>query len=394
MAALLITFLLAVGAVAFVAWPFMGRDAVPAEDDPPVDVLRERQQAAVEALRELDYERQIGKMTDAEYFPLRERYARQAMALLKRLDQRDTARENALERAISARRSATAAGTAVPTLAARAGVQRAAGPGRTRSPWLVGTGAGILALVVAIGLLVSMIRQGGRQAVAVGQVPLQAPRALALLPDGSGRLLAAGANGLRASSDGGKTWQAQPSSVPASTIVSLFPAPDGRALQAIVQGKGLMQSTDGGRDWSAVADAPILPQAAQALAEVPGTPALIVAATQSGMEASTDNGRTWAVANGFVNGLLPTKVDRDVVYAPTADQSTGPQGVTFHGLLFVATNNGLYASADGGQSWLARTLGGDLAALAVDPRNPSALLAMDVNGELFRSEDAGATWSR
>ncbi len=396
MAALLITVLLAGGAIAFVGWPLFGRGSSRTEDgDAEVDVLRERQQAAVEALRELDYERQIGKMTDAEYFPLRERYARQAMALLKLLDQRDAARENVLEQAVSNRRSGAARRAAVPAAAAQTRVRHAAAdPARRRRPWLFGTAAGVLALVVALGLLVSIIRQGGSQAAVVGRVPLQTPRALAFFPDGSGRLLAAGANGLKMSSDGGKTWTSIASNVSAATIVGLFAAPDGQSMQAIVQGRGLLQSTDGGRSWTPVPGAPNLPQAAQALADVPGTPPLIVAATQNGMEASTDNGRTWAVANGFVNGLLPTKNDRDVVYAATADQSTGPQGVTFHGLLFVATDQGLYASADGGQSWLARTLGGDLVALAVDPHNPSALTAMDVQGELFRSEDAGATWTR
>lgn len=393
MTAAFITLLLAVSAVAFVAWPLLGRVAVTADEDPEVDVLRERQQAAVEALRELDYERQIGKMTDAEYFPLRERYARQAMALLKLIDQRDAARENALEQAIASRRGGRGAIPAAPTRG-RAGVPVAGGPrARSARPWLIATGAGTLALVAALVLLVSTIRGGSAQPAVIGRVPLAVPRALVFDPSSPGRLLAGGSNGIVASTDMGKTWAAVAANGLPTGVVSFFPALDGSGLMALNSDGGLLQSGDGGRTWSAVG-VPTLPAGALAVAAVPGSPPLLVVATANGMQESSDSGKTWASANGFVNGLLPTRTDRDAVYAPTADQSTGPQGRTFHGLLFVATARGLYVSGDGGQTWLARSLGADLAALAVDPRNPSLLLAMDVQGELFRSQDAGATWAR
>lgn len=394
MTAAFITILLAIFAVAYIAWPLLGRVAIYAEDDPEVDVLRERQQAAVEALRELDYERQIGKLTDAEYFPLRERYARQAMALLKVLDQREAAREAALEQAIAARRAGATAGTRggaqLPaSMAVSAGV-----PARSARRWLIATGGGMLALGVALILLVATIHRSTVQPAVVGRVSLQSPRALVFDPSAPDRLLAGGANGMVASTDGGKTWPAVPTSGPPGPLVSLFPALDGSGLMVLDANGGLFQSDDGGQTWRPATGTPTLPKGTQAVAAVPGAPPVLMAATTDGMLASSDNGRAWAAANGFVNGLLPTKDVRDVVYAATADQSSGPQGRLFHGLLFVATDKGLFASADGGQSWLARSLGGDLVAVAVDPRNPSTLLAMNVQGELFRSQDAGATWAR
>lgn len=395
MTAALITVLLAVGAVAYVAWPLFGRVAVHSEEDPEVDVLRERQEAAVEALRELDYERQIGKLTDAEYFPLRERYARQAMALLKVLDQREAAREAALERAIAARRAAGYG--AIPVLPVRvpAGTSVAGGaPARSPRRWLIATGGGMLALVAAVVLLVATVDRGTVQPAVVGTVPLQTPHALAFDPSTSGRLLAGGANGLMASSDGGKSWVAVASNGLPSGTVSLFPAIGGSGLMALDADGSVLQSNDGGQTWRPAEGAPALPRGTQAVAEVPGAPPVLVVATPAGMRASSDNGKTWAAANGFVNGLLPTNDDRDVVYAPTADQSTGPQGRVFHGLLFVATDKGLFASADDGRSWLARSLGGDLVALAVDPQQPSSLIAMNAQGQLFRSQDAGVTWER
>lgn len=390
----LITVLLAVGSVAYLAWPLLGRVVANDEEEPEVDVLRERQQAAMEALRELDYERQIGKLTDAEYFPLRERYARQAMVLLKLLDQRDAARESELERTIAARRAGTRA-IGAPPARPRSGVPAiGTAPTRSARPWLVATGGAMLAVVAAMAMLVSTVNRGALQPAVVGHVTLAAPRALAFDPSGSGRLLVGSANGMAASSDGGMTWTRLTTNGLPGGVVSFSPAPGSPGLQALMANGDRWQSGDGGRTWQAVTGGATLPAGTQAVANVPGSSPLLVAATSDGMRASSDNGHTWAVANGFVNGLLPTRDDRDVVYAPTADQSTGPQGRTFHGLLFVATDRGLYASADGGQTWLARSLGGNLAALAVDPQKPSILLAMDVRGRLFRSQDAGATWGR
>ncbi|HEV7216527.1 MAG TPA: hypothetical protein VGP33_15535 [Chloroflexota bacterium] len=390
----IITVLLGAGSIAYLAWPLLGRVAASDDEEPVFDVLRERQQTAMEALRELDYERQIGKLTDAEYFPLRERYARQAMVLLKLLDQRDAARESELERAIAARR-AGARPIGTPPARPRTVVSPVGtAPSRSARPWLVATGGAILAVVAAVALLVSTVNRGAVQPTVLAVVPLAAPRALAFDPSSTGMLLAGGANGTAASSDAGKTWTLLPTSGLPGGVVSFSPAPEGMGLQALTANGDRWQSNDGGRTWLAVAPGTPLPAGTQAMADVPGSPPLFVVATSDGMRASSDSGHTWSVANGFVNGLLPTKDDRDVVYAPTADQSTGPQGHVFHGLLFVATDRGLYASADGGQSWLARSLGGNLTALAVDPQNPSVLLAMDVQGQLFRSQDAGATWGR
>jgi photosystem II stability/assembly factor-like uncharacterized protein len=314
---------------------------------------------------------------------------------MKLLDQREAVREAALEQAIAARRTGGRGARPVAPAHRRSGAAVAdVPPARSARPWLLATGGGMLALVAALALLVATVHRGAVSAAVVGRVPLPAPRALAFDPATPGRLLASGANGLVASTDDGATWSTVPAGGLPAGVFSLFPALGGSGLMAIAPNGDVLQSSDGGRTWSRATGTPTLPPGARAMAVVPGSPALLVVATANGMEESSDNGHTWAVANGFVNGLLPTRDERDVVYAATADQSTGPQGRVIHGLLFVATDKGLFASADDGQSWLARSLGGDLTALAVDPRNPSLLVAMDSQGELYRSQDAGATWAR
>ena len=399
MLALLITLLLGGGAVAYTAVPLLHRGPAPDDGEPEVDVLRERQEAAVAALRELDYERQIGKLSDRDYVPLRERYARQAMALLKLLDQRESARERALERAIAARRGLPVpptGGRPLPPEARRTTLNGARSPADGRRgfrPVIFATGAAMLALIVAVGLLASTVQRGSGAVSPIGQVPLPAPRALAYDPAAPDRLVAADAGALVESRDGGRTWSPL-GSTPDGGVLAIFPAADGQGLAALDASGALLRSNDGGRTWSAQAHAPPLPRGAVALATVPGQPPLLFAADAAGVEASADAGASWSAANGFVNGLLPTRDVRDLAYAPTADRASGPNGREFRGLLLAATDRGLYASRDGGQSWLARPLGRPLVAVAVDPRRPSVILALDEQSRLFKSQDAGADWGR
>lgn len=392
MLALLATLLLGAGALAYIILPFVQRTAAASDEEAPVDTLRERQDAAVAALRELDYERQIGKLDDASYFALRERYARQAMALLKVLEQREAARDQALERAIAARRAGQRAALTAqrPVTAARPVARQRTANDRS-GRWLLGTGGGALALIAAVVLLVGTINRGAAPTV-IGHVGIAQPSALSFDPAHPGQLLAAGAGGFVISTDGGARWSRLPATTPGA-VSSIFGGADGR-LEAVVEGKGLFASSDNGTTWQPATPAVTLPSGARALTQTSGQAPILYAATPQGVEESDDGGKSWAVADGFVNGLLPTKDVRDVVYAATSDRASLPGGGTFQGLLFAATDRGLYASNDGGRSWFARQLGGNLVALATDPRQPETLVALDAAGRLYRSQDGGQTWGR
>jgi photosystem II stability/assembly factor-like uncharacterized protein len=385
---LLLTVVAALSAVAYVVTPL--RRPPPATPDGSVDTLRERQEAAVLALRELDYEHSIGKLADTEYFPLRDRYARQAMTLLKQLDQREQGRDEALERAIGQRRQVLRTTPAAATASRR---QRSVT--RLHPAVLPGAAAGIL--VIALALLAVMVHTGNAPATPIAVLQLSAPRALAVAPSSS-QLLAAGASGLLRSQDGGVTWQPVANPPLPGSIVSLAPDPAGSGVYALVatgnQSTSLWLSPDGGQTWSAVTPAPLLPAGASALAFATsgGTPYLYVATAQ-GVSASADQGKTWVATNGSVNGLLSARVS-GLAYAPTADQAAGPNGSVWHGLLYAATVQGLYRSRDGGQSWFVAPLGGQLVAVASDFKAPSTVYALDVGGRLFKSTDGGETWGR
>jgi hypothetical protein len=84
-AALVIGTLLALGALAFVLYPvFFGTDAAPATAPPPRGSVEGDESSAVAALRELEFDRATGKLSDADYADLKARYTKSAIAAMRR----------------------------------------------------------------------------------------------------------------------------------------------------------------------------------------------------------------------------------------------------------------------------------------------------------------------
>jgi photosystem II stability/assembly factor-like uncharacterized protein len=62
-------------------------------------------------------------------------------------------------------------------------------------------------------------------------------------------------------------------------------------------------------------------------------------------------------------------------------------------VMYVAMRDGLFKSADGGQSWKPAGQGPkNLAAVAVNPKRPSEVYVSTIDGAIFRSTDGGTTW--
>jgi hypothetical protein len=84
--ALVIGTLLAVGALAFVLYPiFFGVPRAPTRVA-PTPPAEEDQSTAVAALREIEFDRATGKLSDADYTDLKTRYTREAIAAMRRDD--------------------------------------------------------------------------------------------------------------------------------------------------------------------------------------------------------------------------------------------------------------------------------------------------------------------
>lgn len=82
-AALVIGTLLAVGALAFVLYPILfGESRAPSRATAPRQLSD--QDTAVVALREIEFDRATGKLSDADYMELKTRYTREAIAAMRR----------------------------------------------------------------------------------------------------------------------------------------------------------------------------------------------------------------------------------------------------------------------------------------------------------------------
>jgi hypothetical protein len=85
MTALLIGTALAVASLCFVLYPLFRADVSVARRNTVYGVrgAKPRQSYAVDALRELEFDRQTGKISDSDYEPLKARYTEQALAVMR-----------------------------------------------------------------------------------------------------------------------------------------------------------------------------------------------------------------------------------------------------------------------------------------------------------------------
>ena len=81
MTALLVGTALAVASLCYVLYPLFRAD-LPATLQPAGDATR-RQSPAVDALRELEFDRQTGKISDSDYMSLKARYTSQALTAMR-----------------------------------------------------------------------------------------------------------------------------------------------------------------------------------------------------------------------------------------------------------------------------------------------------------------------
>ena len=80
-------------------------------------------------------------------------------------------------------------------------------------------------------------------------------------------------------------------------------------------------------------------------------------------------------ANRTVNGFAVSPADPKITYA--------------------AVRDGLFKSTDGGEKWMAVGKGWrNLAAVAVNPKDPNVVFVATAEGAVFRSPDDGRTWER
>jgi ribosomal protein L40E len=83
MTALLIGTALAVASLCFVLYPLFRADISVAQTAGAQRGTKPRSTRAVDALRELEFDRETGKISDSDYEPLKARYTEQALAVMR-----------------------------------------------------------------------------------------------------------------------------------------------------------------------------------------------------------------------------------------------------------------------------------------------------------------------
>jgi photosystem II stability/assembly factor-like uncharacterized protein len=211
-----------------------------------------------------------------------------------------------------------------------------------------------------------------------------------------------GGNGVFKSTDGGASWSAASSGLPAQPFGLSFLAIDPQAPSTLYAGKsgiGVFKSTDGGATWNSVnSGLPNNFNGASFLAIDPETPGTVYAATGGGVFKTADGGASWSAASSGLPMIAPSHVavlavdpqNPGTIYAGTNDGGTS-NGTGHFG-------DGVFKSTDGGASWSASNSGLTLTsvnALVIAPQNSSTLYAAlaGATGEVFKSTDGGASWS-
>jgi photosystem II stability/assembly factor-like uncharacterized protein len=181
--------------------------------------------------------------------------------------------------------------------------------------------------------------------------------------------------GLYRSTDGGSTWSL--SLGPGISIARAIDPVDSKVLYAGTA-DGVFKSSDRGLSWSR---AGLAGQHVYAIGIDPRSPSTLVALGSHGIHFSQNAGKSWILLAEIFNGAA-------VVFDPSSATTW-----------LVGTYSGIYRSTSGGRAWRPSNTGlaaSSVSALAADPHRPGTLYAIVAVAEpnnLYKSSDAGASWT-
>ncbi|HET7462326.1 MAG TPA: hypothetical protein VFJ82_13820 [Longimicrobium sp.] len=231
--------------------------------------------------------------------------------------------------------------------------------------------------------------------------------------------------GVWKTNDYGRVWTPIFDDQPTGSIGAIAVAPSdpsviyvgsGEGLQRpdLSTGDGIYRSADAGRTWThlGLRDGQQIPM----LAVDPANPDRVFAAVlghpygpnpERGIFRSTDGGRSWekVLYRDADTGGMDVQIDPSnpqTVFAVLWSARQAPWEVG--GSWTLSRNNGLYKSTDGGTTWRPLTRGLPTAAdglgrigveiARADPRRMYAVVGARTAGGVYRSDDAGESWTR
>ncbi|MCZ8133105.1 MAG: YCF48-related protein [Steroidobacteraceae bacterium] len=224
------------------------------------------------------------------------------------------------------------------------------------------------------------------------------------VPGANGRLVAVGERGhVLVSTDGGTTWRQ--SRVPTrATLTGVYFA-DVRNGWAVGHDEVILRTTDGGATWTRVRYEPDREQPLLDVWFADANVGLAVGAFAT-IYRTADGGATWEPAEfapapvaGAAARATPGTPDEDLDAMAEDEEVTEPHlnavAASSTGKLYLAAEAGnLYRSDDAGATWTQLASPYEGSFFGVLPLDGDVVLAFGLRGHLFRSEDAGASWTR
>ncbi len=191
------------------------------------------------------------------------------------------------------------------------------------------------------------------------------------------------AAGIFYTTDGGSNWEHLGWSNIIAYSLTVDPGSNGKIMY-LAAGNGVLKSTDGGEDWRIMTN--WRETEISKLVIDPANHNVLYIATPYGVFKSTDAGWHWAKKN---NGISPTQT------GTTSSTFIGPilLGKKNPNHLLIGTENGIYRSTNGGDSWKMFALKGwGVRALARSEQHQNEFIAGTENGGMFISHDGGKKW--
>ena len=151
---------------------------------------------------------------------------------------------------------------------------------------------------------------------------------------------------------------------------------------------GVFRTKDGGRYWEERMHGMKEVHYVVTLAMDPKNPDVMYAGTTGGVYKTTDGTAHWGLVN---NGLIPKEKLDAAMALGVNSLVTDPH---MPGTVYAGTTNGLFKTTDAGASWsriekgLADTY---ISAILIDPSNPNVLYAGTRKG-VHKTTDGGQTW--
>jgi len=203
---------------------------------------------------------------------------------------------------------------------------------------------------------------------------------VAVSPNGNIVYSYAGGSGVIRSTDGGVTFGSTGTGLPATTSITALvidPTNSDTVYASFLSSAGVYKSIDGGAHWTA-ANSGLTASAYYSLAMDPSNSATLYAGPGPGrIFKSTDGGTSWAE---LTNGLSTT------FYRAITIKASSPTTI------LAATDGGIYKSTDAGASWTGPTLPFSATMIAINPVDPTIVLAVS-SFNVLRSANSGLNYA-